>query len=186
MSINTRIGDWIATHSGKRFYPLDPRPEEIDINDIAHSLSNQCRFIGHCTQFYSVSQHSVLVSLMCDKEHALWGLLHDGTEAFLTDIPTPLKKMAEFEPYRRAEKQLMDVIMKKFGLDVEEPVGVKTADKRMLATEARDLTMTEGRGWAMTHEPYDFHIKPWTPDYAKTKFIARFHELLWEKDANDL
>ena len=181
-----RKGDWIATHSGKRFYPLDPHIDEIDINDIAHSLSNQCRFAGHCVQFYSVAQHCVLVSQVCDQVDALFGLLHDASEAYLVDIPSPLKRMPEFEAYRNAEAHMMELICARYKLPAGEPQSVKFADKRMLATEARDLTMTEGRGWAMTHEPYDFHIKPWTPDYAKTKFIARFHELLWEKDANDL
>ena len=172
-----RKGDWIATHSGKRFFPLDPRLEEIDINDIAHALSHQCRFSGHCVQFYSVAQHCVLVSQMCDQADALYGLLHDASEAYLADIPSPLKKTPEFAPYREAEKKLMELICALYGLDPEEPASVKLADKRMLVTEARDLTMTEGRGWTFAYEPYDMHIKPWTPEYSKTKFIARLHEL---------
>jgi len=177
-----RKGDWIQTFSGKRFYPLDPRAEEIDIVDIVHALSNQCRFSGHCTQFYSVGQHCVLVSLLCDPTDALWGLLHDASEAFLVDIPSPLKRMPEFAGYRDAEKQLMNVICDVFGLLHDEPLSVKIADKRILATEARDLTVTEGRGWSTIEEPYEFNITPWTPEYARIKFFSRLHELTWKRD----
>ena len=174
-------GGFIQTWSGKRFYPLDPRPEDIDVNDILHSLSNMCRFAGHCTQFYSVAQHSVLVSLLCEPEDALWGLLHDASESFLVDIPSPLKKLPEFQAYRDAEARLMGVICDVFGLSKDEPDSVKIADKRMLATEARDLTLTEGRGWVTDVEPYDFHIKPWTPEYTRAKFVSRLHELTLRK-----
>lgn len=173
-----RIGGFIQTLSGKRFYPLDPRLEEIDAYDIAHSLSNQCRFAGHSVQFYSVGQHSVLVSLMCDPKDALWGLMHDAGEAYLVDIPSPLKKSTQFAPYREAEKNLMCVICNAFGLGRDEPTSVKVADQRMLATEIRDLTMTEGLGWVTQAAPFEFHIKPWTPDYARVKFISRLHELM--------
>lgn len=172
-----RKGDWISTYSGKRFYPFDPRVEEIDVNDIIHALSNLCRFGGHCTTFYSVAQHSVLVSLMCPPTDALWGLLHDASEAYLIDVPSPLKKAPEFAPYRAAEKRLQEVICQVFELPVEEPVSVKSVDKRILATEARDLTFTQGFGWSTASWPYDFNIKPWTPDHARVRFISRLHEL---------
>lgn len=178
MIVNERKGGFIATYTGKHFYPLDPRPEDIDINDIIHSLSHMSRFIGHCVGFYSVAQHSVLVSSMCLPEDALYGLLHDAPEAFLADIPSPLKKCPEFAFYRDAEKKLMYMIADMYGLSHDEPPSVKLADKRTLATEARDLTITEGHGWAIEAEPYDFHIKPWTPEYAKIKFTSRFHELV--------
>ncbi len=170
-------GGWIQTYSGKAFFPFDPRVEDIDINDILHALSHQCRFAGHCTKFYSVAQHCVLVSQMCDPKDALYGLLHDATEAYLVDIPSPLKKSPTFAPYRETEKRLMETICKAFGLESDEPPSVKLADRRMLATEARDLTMTEGRGWATEAAPFDFHIQPWTPEYARAKFISRLHEL---------
>lgn len=172
-----RRGDWISTYTGKKFYPLDPRHEEIDINDIIHALSNQCRFVGHCTSFYSIAQHSVLVSLMCPSEHALWGLLHDASEAYLVDLPSPLKKDDAFKAYVEAEHQLMNVICDVFGLSHEEPKEVKLVDKKMLVTEARDLTMSQGMGWTMNVEPYEFHIKPWTPEVARVKYLSRLHEL---------
>ena len=68
---------FIGTFSGLRFWPLDPNPEKILIDDIAHALAHQCRFGGHASRFYSVAEHSVHVSRLCLPEHALWGLLHD-------------------------------------------------------------------------------------------------------------
>jgi hypothetical protein len=183
MTEQARRGDWIASFTGKRLYPFDLRSEDVDVNDIIHSLSNQCRFSGHCSSWYSVAQHSVLVSLICHPDDALWGLLHDASEYVLCDIPSPLKRMPEFEPYRIAEQNVMRVICDVFGLPHEEPASVKRADKRMLATEVRDLTVTEGRGWSALMEPYEFHVKPWSPEYARIKFTSRFHELTMKRVA---
>src|SRR4051812_6540197 len=85
-------GDWMQTISGKAFFPLDPRPADVDIQDIAHALAFQCRFGGHVKEFYSVAEHSVRVSLICAHEDAKWGLLHDATEAYLSDIVRPVKR----------------------------------------------------------------------------------------------
>ena len=82
-----RNGSWLQTYTGIQFWPLDPRPEEIDIQDIAHALSLLCRFNGHCQRFYSVAEHSVHVSTILAPEFGLWGLLHDAAEAYLSDIP---------------------------------------------------------------------------------------------------
>jgi len=179
--VTERIGSYIVTYTGKRFYPLDPRIEDIDVNDIIHALSNACRFAGHSTSFYSVAQHCVLVSLLCMPEDALWGLIHDASEAYIIDIPSPLKKLPEFSFYREAEKKLMDIICDVFSLPHDEPRGVKDIDKRILATEARDLTFTKGRGWIKDHEPYDFHIHPWSPEEARVKFMSRLHELMFQR-----
>lgn len=174
-------GGYIVTYTGKRFYPFDPRIEDIDINDIMHALSNLCRFGGHCTHFYSVAQHCVLVSLLCSPENALWALLHDSTEAYMIDLPTPLKQHESFKYYRESEKRLMSIICDVFGLDHEEPPEVKQVDKKLMATEARDLTFTEGRGWIKDIEPYEFHIKPWTQEQSRVRFMSRLHELVLMK-----
>ncbi|MFG0247924.1 MAG: phosphohydrolase, partial [Phycisphaeraceae bacterium JB051] len=78
---------WIQTYTGKAFYPLREDPGIIDIRDIAHALSLQCRFNGHCSDFYSVAQHSVHVSEVVPQAFALWGLLHDAAEAYMSDLP---------------------------------------------------------------------------------------------------
>src|SRR5690606_5290032 len=81
-----RLGDWMQTFTGRAVYPLDLRPDDIDIQDIAHALSMQCRYAGHTRQFYSVAEHSVHVARWCRQygpAAALEGLLHDATEAYL-------------------------------------------------------------------------------------------------------
>ena len=126
---------WIQTYSGGKFFPLSPESEGITIEDIAHALSNLCRFAGHVKRFYSVAQHSVLVSHYCDPIDALVGLLHDASEAYLLDMPRPLKKSGYFEAYLEAEDRLMRVIEKKFGI---QPMteSVHRADMRVFAAEA--------------------------------------------------
>ena len=81
-----RIGDWMQTYTGERFWPLDPRIEDIHIRDISMALGKLCRYGGHTIFFYSVAEHSVLVSEYVPEEYALWGLLHDASEAYLSDI----------------------------------------------------------------------------------------------------
>lgn len=133
---------FIVTRTGRRFYfDRPPEPEWIDPADIAHALSNLCRFTGHTSDFYSVAQHSVLVSCYLPEDLALAGLLHDATEAYLTDISTPLKQVMDMEAYRERERQLMRVVEVRFGLPagaLEHPK-VKEVDSRMLATEAYHL-----------------------------------------------
>src|SRR5438552_3035736 len=110
--------DWIQTFTGKKFFPLEPNADDICIEDIAHSLSMQCRFNGHSKQFYSVAQHSVLIASWWFGDYpklAKYALLHDASEAYLSDIPRPLKQLPEFEFYKKAEQLLQDLIYAKFG-----------------------------------------------------------------------
>lgn len=91
-SLENRVGDWIQTYSGGRFWLADPRPCEVKAIDIAHALALVNRFVGHTIQPYSVAQHSVLVSRLVEPEYALQGLLHDAHEAYIGDWSRPLKK----------------------------------------------------------------------------------------------
>jgi hypothetical protein len=84
-------GPYIVTYTGRRFHFLDPKIDEISIEDIAHALSNVCRFTGHTKRFYSVAEHSCLVSALCDNR--LEGLLHDASEAYMSDLSSPLKML---------------------------------------------------------------------------------------------
>ncbi len=175
-----RIGDWIQTYTGLVMYPLDPRLEEIVIEDIAHALSNLCRFTGHCRTFYSVAEHSVRVSYAVPERDALWGLLHDAPEAYLADMSRPLKRYADFGiPYQRAEGTLMEVIAEKFGLrpGYIPPASVKHADTVLLMTEKRDLMHGCNKAWGNTAEPLDGRISPWIPQAAEIEFITRFSVL---------
>lgn len=180
--MNERIGDWIMTASGVAFYPLDPRQDEIRIEDIAHALAMQCRFTGHVRRFYSVAEHSVRVSEVCDLNDALWGLLHDASEAYLIDVARPVKRMACMVPYREAEERLMQAIAERFGLAWPEPATVKHADKCMLAIEARDMMPTVWPDWREKWYPFigDCQVtvtRPWSPDEAEERFLARFRDL---------
>jgi uncharacterized protein len=177
-------GPYIQTASGRRFNPLDPDPGEIDIGDIARALSNQCRFGGHARAFYSVAQHSCLVSDLVaerggDEAATLWALLHDATEAYLVDLPHPLKHRSELgRLYAAAEDRLQAAICEHFELSPEPPSLVKQVDRALLATERRDLSAIEWH-WPELDgfEPLDFHVEPWTPERARDEFLARYERL---------
>lgn len=169
---------WIQTYSGIRFTPTEPVVSNIIIQDIAHSLSMQCRFTGHVNgpHPYTVAQHSVLVSYLCDTSDALEGLLHDATEAYLVDIPAPLKRSGLFDAYMDFESLMAKAIDERFGLK-PEPESVKLADKRILACEARDFMCPIRDDWDYPYQPIPFYIKPVAPTEAKDMFLKRFYEL---------
>ena len=123
--------------SGKPFFPLDPRPDEIDIEDIAIALSRICRFGGHTKSFYSVAEHSILVSLLVPDEHRLTALLHDATEAYIGDMIRPLK--SQIPQFSEIENNIWSAIAERFSLPVEMPSCVKDADVLALAIEKRDV-----------------------------------------------
>lgn len=177
MTLETsRRGPWMQTFRGRQFWPLDPRTEDVYIDDIAASLSKQCRFAGHSLEFYSVAEHSVRVSLACDPLDALWGLLHDASEAYLVDVPRPIKPY--LKEYRSIETNVMNAICKRFGLSETMPESVKQADTALLATEARDLMVTPhltDRG--LEEEALPEEIVPWTHEHARLRFVARFLEI---------
>lgn len=168
--------DWIQTFTGRAFHPCRPDPAEVVIDDIAHALANQCRFTGHTKRHYSVAQHSVLIALVLPKDLALEGLLHDASEAYLVDLPAPLKVSGMFEAYKHFERRAMWTIRKAFRLRLDEPGDVKLADKRMLSTEFM-YVMGPGPGshrYAHTKiPPYeDLPIVPWEPERAEAMFLA--------------
>jgi len=175
---------WIQTYSGRRFNPTNPNPDAVVIQDIAHALSMQCRFTGHTKKFYSVAQHSVYVSHICNEEDALWGLLHDASEAYLVDVPRPLKRSGKFQAYLDYEAQMQEAICKRFGLPIQEPPSVKKADTKLLATEARDLMSPLHSDWVNRATPLPFTIDAWEPQKAKNMFMQRFYELIGADPSN--
>lgn len=183
--VETRARDWIQTFTGIIFWPLDPRPEEIRIEDIAHALSMQCRFGGHCKTFYSVAEHSVRVSRELPQPLRLWGLLHDAAEAYLIDLPRPLKRFSEMgRLYLEIEDRLMVTVCERFGLPLSQPPEVKRMDTRLLVTEKRDLMTVEPKPWEDTEEPLRDIIKPWMPWFAEDEFLRVFRAV--RADAQDL
>lgn len=165
---------WILTHSGRKLNPLRLTPEDVDIEDIAHSLSMQCRWSGHTKSFYTVGQHCYLVSLEADEQDQLWGLLHDASEAYLVDLPSPIKRqMAE---YNVAEERAMSAICARFGLPPFMPRSVHVADETLLATEYRDL-MPHHPEFPKLRTPRKLRIVPLSQPAAKETYLRRFDEL---------
>ena len=104
---------------------VDPKPEMVHIEDIANALSNICRFTGHVKKFYSVALHSVRVSYLVPPEDALQALLHDATEAYMSDINSPLKHTDALAGYRLLEQRMWEVIAEKYGIPAELSYNVK-------------------------------------------------------------
>jgi uncharacterized protein len=172
-----RTGDWIQTYSGKKMYPIDPRPEEISLQDIGHALSNICRFTGHSNRFYSVAQHSVYVSVYASQENALWGLLHDASEAYLFDIARPVKREEFLKGYVEVEERLMNCIADAFGLSWPMPQEIKELDNRFLMTEARDLGLLS-TDWQNVGEFMPVKISPQGPESAKDSFFNWYNVII--------
>lgn len=175
--------NFIETFMAEAFEPMRPDPSKILISDIAHALSHICRFNGHTREFYSVAEHSVRVSwLLQDLEESkrvqLWGLLHDASEAYLCDVPSPLKALPTFEAYRVAEGVVQGAVCERFGITKKMPDAVARADRALLATEARDLMPFVPEHWGgIEVEALVERITPWQPTEAKRKFMRRFCEL---------
>lgn len=179
-----RQGDWMQTFTGRQFWPVDPRPDEICIEDIAHSLAMQCRFGGHCLRFYSVAEHSVLVSRSLPSGFALWGLLHDAAEAYVLDVVRPLKPY--LPGYRDIEDRVMIAICERFGLDYitnpfAMPSAVKLADNRILLTERDQNMRPTDHVWGLAQAaagagvgPLDVTLQFWSPAEAEEQFLAEF------------
>jgi 5'-deoxynucleotidase YfbR-like HD superfamily hydrolase len=140
-----RRGPHFLTYTGRTFWPMDPRPDEVSILDIAQALSHQCRFSGHTREFYSVAEHSVRVSQIVPAPHQLWALLHDAAEAYLLDWPRPLKQNGLMGwLYRRAERRLMRVICQRFVPLPERIVPLTPAEAKTAFLE-RFQKLTAGR-----------------------------------------
>jgi len=191
--IEQRATDWISTFSGKPFWPLQPRVEDVRLEDIAHALSMLCRFAGHTRKFYSVAQHSVIVSHAVQTmvasergergtwaesvELALVGLLHDASEAYLCDITRPVKRSPELDGYRTVEHVVQHTVYRRFGLTGDEPAIVKAADTAVLRAEQRDL-MVMPEGWRPKETAWPHRIVALLPGDAERQFLARFGELM--------
>lgn len=193
---------WIQTFTGRRFYPLNPRVDDVALADIAHALALVCRFTGHVRRFYSVAEHSVRVSVLVErlaregylergdavdldyvKIVARWGLLHDGSEAYLCDIAAPVKRSDQFATYRAAEATLQGVICSAFGLGNLMPGEVHRADMIMCATEAVEL-MNPRPDWRLPGVPLPTpQGLGWDPTFAEGQFLARFRALMTEEQA---
>lgn len=136
---------WVQTYTGRKFDLLAPTADMICLRDIAHALSQLCRFTGHTRRFYSVAEHAIWVSLHVPPDDALAGLMHDATETYLGDVSSPLKAL--LPDYKLMEQRLWNVIADKYGIARELPASVKEWDLRALVTERRDLLNPCAHRW---------------------------------------
>lgn len=166
----------IKTYSGLYMDPLNPSSRDIEIEDIAHALAMKCRFSGHTQVFYSVAEHSVLVSRIVDKDVALWALLHDAAEAYLADVASPIKEA--FPEFQRAEDKLQECINAVFTgtpkLHEDIVTEIKKADKIALQLE---LATVMQKGFKVGKYEKNLGIMAWSWPSAKEQFLRRFDEL---------
>lgn len=172
---------WLQTYTGKIFYPDDPDPELICIEDIASGLAKCCRWLGQCRGFYSVAQHCCHASELSTPENALWLLMHDSAEAYLNDIGRPVK--ANLPEYQEMENGILRAVATKFDLEWPIPPEVSAIDHLLLATESHYL---------MKHTPEmkeefpriinNFAIIPWSWEKAETEFLMRATQLLTKRE----
>lgn len=185
MKDQLRAGDWMQTYTGRQFWPLDPCAADVCIEDIAHALSNQCRFAGHCERFYSVAEHSIRVGWLMRQyvadefrnRAALAGLLHDAAEAYLVDLPRPIKRTVS--GYKDAEDRVMAAIIERFSvLDAFENYGetIKHCDNVMLATEAEFIMKEPPAAWHPMPPPLNDFVACWSPVVAEKMFLELFAE----------
>lgn len=183
-------GGWMQTYSGRQFFPLRPKLEDIEIEDIARGLAFQVRWAGQTREPYSIAQHSVLVSRLVPEGEALWGLLHDASEAYIVDVPRLIKRLPAMAPYRLVEQVLQQAIYHRFGLvGGPEPASVKAADLQMMVAEAQDLLPTLHPGWpepirqgTAARPPWRI-TECWSPARARSTFLARFETLMQARAA---
>jgi hypothetical protein len=176
------MSPWIQTVSGRKFPLLEIDPEAINIEDIAHALSMLCRFNAQCLKFYSVAEHSVHVSYEIAPHLALLGLMHDAAEAYLGDVPSPLK--GELRDFKIIEQRLILAIGEKFGFDhpekgSQEYAVLKAADTQLLVDEQAAIMAAQPEPWP-PNAPLvkDLgRIECWGFEIAKANFMTRFEEL---------
>jgi len=181
-------GPYLQTVSGKFVNPFEPDPEQLDPNDIAAALANVCRFGGHCRPFYSVAQHSIIVSELVeerggDVEDVFAALMHDAAEAYLGDMPHPIKHRSPLgTAFKAAEDHLESVIRARFNIKADVPE-IKRVDRALLATERRALS---GVAWEWPEldgvDALDIELVASPPDEAERAFLARFAELQARRD----
>jgi 5'-deoxynucleotidase YfbR-like HD superfamily hydrolase len=165
----------ISLLKGGFFDYQNPERSQYGIEDIARGLSHTARFSGQTDRVYTVAQHCVLVSKLVPPEHALEGLLHDGVEAFMADVPSPLKRMLPgyIELEHRAEADMC----KRFGMKFPFHPSIKEADIRVFLAERRDMQPCVKEVCYEGYQPYPNRIIAWDSHMSYIYFMRRFKEL---------
>lgn len=176
MNLAQDRGNWLQTLTGVEFYPLDPRPEDIRLDDIAGALSKMCRFGGHCKRFYSVAEHSILMAVAAPLYLKRAALFHDASEAYLVDIPRPIK--AYLTNYADIESGIMDAIAKKYKFAWPLHADVKKLDNAILNDErAQAMTPTTGYWDCEVVPPLGVTLQFWSPQEAERHFLDFYNHL---------
>jgi len=174
-------GGWILTYTGREFWPLAPRAEDVDIRDVAHALSNLCRYAGHVRRFYSVAEHccnladAIALPYPGDYATQLGGLLHDAAEAYLVDLPRPVKRA--LPDYQQADARLTSVILGAIGLARYDVQVVSIGDRRITVNEAEALMPPHPCWREHCGEPLPVRISAWKPQEAEAQYLRRFRAL---------
>jgi uncharacterized protein len=164
---------WIGTATGIAFNVIDPKIEDIHLHDIAAALSKLCRYGGHCRRSYSVAEHCVHVAHHAPPYLALAALMHDASEAYLTDIPRPIKKA--MPEYRAIEDRLMTAIGQRFGFAWPMPQEIVDLDNRILHDETAQNMSQPPVPWGIPGEPLGVTLNYWTPKVAASWFLSEFY-----------
>jgi len=165
----------ILTMSGKLISLYNPQVDKICIEDIAHGLGNLCRFGGQVSKFYSVAEHSVHCCRIAPDHLKLVALMHDATEAYLIDLPRPIK--VQLAQYRDFEDKLAVAIFERFGLDIDLLAEIKSVDNHMLTVEAFHLMRQDGEfNWPECQDK-KMYLPCWNPEFAKSVFMDAFNLL---------
>lgn len=190
---------WIETFTGKKVYPLEPCSSEYCIEDIAHALSLTCRYGGHSSDFYSVAQHCCIVSDLCPEGLKLVGLMHDAAEAYLGDVPSPIKPLTWFGDLSGNELDVIDSfsgaedsILYRLGItlmdvDFQEWHKVKDIDYSILFYERKYL-LTGSQKWDVKPDALSRRLiktlpplKCWTWQRSEKEFLKRWRSLTNKK-----
>jgi uncharacterized protein len=172
MNAVPRKGDWMQTFTGLAFWPVDPRPEEIRLEDIAAAISKLCRYGGHCRRFYSVAEHSVLVASQAPDHLKLAALMHDASEAYVIDVPRPLK--AFLPGYKEIEERVEQAIATRFNLPWPLSDEIKQLDERIIEDERMQAMSEPPRFWGH-REALGVTLKFWSPRAAACEFMSAFY-----------
>jgi hypothetical protein len=178
-------GDWLLTFSGLKFYPLDPRPEAVCLQDIAHALAHICRWTGHTAYHYSVAQHAVQVALAVEQmapDLALLALHHDDAEAYIGDIARPWKRnlyVMETVPVDVVEEQVRAVILETLGIHAspEAWAVIQAADNRILQAESDALMPHHPEFPSFGRKPLACSMERMWPDSARDSFLFHHNRL---------
>lgn len=176
----------ITTVSGRFFDLLAPEEYEYDIDEIAVALSNLCRYTGHVNRFYSVAEHSVLVSRLVPDNLSLCGLLHDASEAFVGDVSSPLKKL--LPEYKAIEDRIQTAIASHFNLEYPFPEAIHEADKKMYWQERQEVA-DNGVKDTLWHQDRraarKVEARGMAPNMAYRMFMRRYNDILKNKTIKD-